>query len=102
MVVNWRSTLHKPRSIPYTDRLESFYGTAHETPELRWVLQVGDKNFNEKDDDWWWDDDEYPFAEGLYLKGYTNQPDFYKKTDLQTKCLPADPHVIEVNFTYPL
>ena len=40
---------------------------------------MGDKNFNERDDDWWWNDDEYPFAEGLYLKDYTNQPDFYKE-----------------------
>ena len=34
---------------------------------MRWVMQVGDANFDENDDDWWWTDEEYPDAVGVYV-----------------------------------
>eukprot|EP00435_Cladocopium_sp_Y103_P023294 s1982_g5.t1 len=67
-------------------------------PEFRWVWQVGDKNFDENDDRSWWSDYEYPYAAGLYICGYTNQPDFFKKMELPPGVEGPGSHKVELRF----
>ena len=76
-----------------------FHGlSARETPEFRWVWQVGNTNFEESEDAWWWTDDEYPYAAGMYLSGYTNQPDFFKKLKLPETVVHAASHKVTLSF----
>ena len=70
-----------------------------EAPELRWLFQAGGQNFDEEDDDRnWWFDEEWPDATGMYLRGYTNQSDWFKKLKLPETIDVTQPHKVEVRF----
>lgn len=75
-----------------------FPDLAREPVKVRWVMQVGDANFDENDDDWWWTDEEYPEAVGVYVSGYTNQPGFFRKFYLPVQLDPKERHRISVEF----
>ena len=49
-----------------------FPDLARKPVKVRWVMQVGDANFDENDDDWWWTDEEYPDAVGVYVAKLNN------------------------------
>ena len=73
--------------------------SAREAPRLRWLFHAGGQNFDEEDDDRNWGfDDEWPDATGMYLAGYTNRPDFFKKLKLPETIDVAQPHKVEVRF----
>lgn len=80
------------------DVILSFGGlSARKDPRFRWVWQVGDEHFDDRDEDWW-NDDEYPYAAGLYICGYTNQPDFFKKMNLPPEVEGPGSHKVELIF----
>lgn len=72
--------------------------SAREDPSFRWVWQVGTENFDENDDGYWWSDAEYPNAVGVYLAGYTNWMDSFKKLRLPSDFSASGWHKIQLNF----